>query len=128
VTIVPKQHTLALVDSTLSGAPVAVSDVHAGMSMQQDQAGANATPIATGEIGIDNFSFAPKMAAIAAGKRVTWVNHDDVPHQIVSANRAFPPSKVLDTGERHEHVFDRAGSYAYFCSLHPTMTGTIAVR
>ena len=128
VTIVPKQHTLALVDSTLSGAPVVVSDVHADAPMQQDQRGSSANAVATGEIGIDNFSFAPKMATSAAGKRVTWVNHDDVPHQVVSANRAFPPSKVLDTGERYEHVFERAGSYEYFCSLHPTMTGTIAVR
>jgi plastocyanin len=123
VTIVPKAHSLALVDATLSGAPVPMNDAHA----MQQQGPTHATAVVPGEIGIDNFSFAPKVATIAAGKRITWINHDDVPHQIVSADKRFPPSTVLDTGQRYEHTFDRPGSYAYFCSLHPTMTGSVMV-
>jgi plastocyanin len=46
----------------------------------------------------------------------------------VSADRKFTPSSVLDTGQSYQRTFDRAGSFPYFCSLHPTMTGTVVVR
>ena len=84
--------------------------------------------VVPGEIGIDNFSFTPREMSIAIGESVTWRNHDDVPHQIVSVDRKFTPSSVLDTGQTYRHTFDRAGTFAYFCSLHPTMTGTVVVR
>lgn len=80
-----------------------------------------------GEIGIDNFSFAPRAATVVAGHRLTWTNHDDVPHQIVSTDGRFPPSPVLDTGQRYVHAFAKPGEYAYFCSIHPTMTGKVVV-
>lgn len=76
----------------------------------------------------DDCRFTPKVAAVAVAGRVTWVNHDDVPHQIVSANRRFPPSPVLDTGQRYEHAFDRTGRFLYFCSIDPTLTGAVEVR
>lgn len=84
--------------------------------------------VAPSEVGIDDRSFTPKVATVAAAGRVTWVNHDDVPHRIVSANRRFPPSPVLETGERYEHAFDRTGRYLYFCSIDPTLTGAVEVR
>jgi len=116
------------VDSTLSGAPVAVSDVHADAAMQQDQGGSGAMAVATGEIGIDNFSFAPSPMTVPVGTRVTWVNRDDVPHQIVSTEKRFASSPVLDTNQRYSYAFTSPGTYAYFCSIHPRMTGTIVAR
>jgi plastocyanin len=128
VTIVPQEHSLALVDATLSGAaPVQASPAIAGAQRRDARAGSPERR-APGEVGIDNFSFTPKAATITAGARITWVNHDDVPHQIVSTDKRFPSSPVLDTGQRYQHVFDRAGHYAYFCSIHPTMTGAVEVK
>jgi 3',5'-cyclic-AMP phosphodiesterase len=75
---------------------------------------------------IDNFSFAPTRAAIAAGSTVTWTNRDDAPHNIVSTDRQFK-SPVLDGGEQFSYRFERAGTYKYFCSLHPRMTGEVEV-
>ena len=124
VTIVPRQHSLALVDSTLSGV-VGAQAAHVADGARRGDAPAGLAP---GQVGIDNFSFAPNVATVTAGGRVTWVNHDDVPHQIVSTDRRFPPSPVLDTGQRYEHAFDRPGQYPYFCSIHPTMTGRVEVR
>jgi len=129
VTIVPKEHSLALVDSTLSG----VVGAHAAHAMAETARGdgtteRSAAALAPGEVSIDNFTFAPKVLTVSAGSRVTWVNHDDVPHQIVSSDRSFPASSVLDTGQRFEHVFEKPGRQAYFCSLHPTMTGEVVVR
>ena len=78
------------------------------------------------EVVVDNFSFAPGTASISVGSTITWTNHDDVPHNIVATERQFK-SPVLDTGEQFSHRFDAPGSYMYFCSLHPKMTGRIMV-
>jgi 3',5'-cyclic-AMP phosphodiesterase len=126
VTIVPRQHSLALVDATLSGV-VGVQAERATRDASRSTQN-RATSGAPGEIGIDNFSFSPRELSIAAGGAVTWRNHDDVPHQIVSVGKQFTPSSVLDTGQQYRHTFDAPGRYAYFCSLHPTMTGTVVVR
>jgi plastocyanin len=57
---------------------------------------------------------------------VTWTNHDDVPHNIVSTEKKFT-SPVLDTDQQFSHRFEAPGTYPYYCSLHPKMTGQIVV-
>lgn len=79
------------------------------------------------EISIDNFTFEPAEITITPGTTVTWVNHDDIPHTIVEANRSFK-SKTLDTDDRFSMTFTSTGSIAYFCSLHPHMTGKVIVK
>jgi plastocyanin len=78
-------------------------------------------------VNIDNFSFAPKELTIAAGTQITWTNKDDVPHTIVSVDHQFK-SKTLDTDEKFSFIFQSAGTYEYFCSIHPKMTGKIIVK
>jgi Icc protein len=75
---------------------------------------------------IDNFSFAPGTTTVSIGATVTWTNKDDVPHNVVSTSKAFK-SPVLDTDERYSHTFDTPGTFAYYCSLHPKMTGKVLV-
>jgi len=75
---------------------------------------------------VDNFSFAPAVASVAHGATVTWINRDDVPHNIVSTDRKFK-SPVLDTDQQFSHTFEAAGTYEYFCSIHPRMTGRVVV-
>jgi plastocyanin len=77
-------------------------------------------------VTIDNFSFAPHETAILPGAAVTWTNKDDVPHNIVSTTRQFR-SPVIDTDGQFTHRFERAGTYEYYCSLHPNMTGRVVV-
>jgi plastocyanin len=79
------------------------------------------------EIKIDNFSFSPATITVAAGTIVRWVNHDDIPHNVVSEDKAFK-SKVMDTDEDFTYTFAKPGTYAYFCSIHPRMTGKIIVQ
>jgi plastocyanin len=78
-------------------------------------------------ISIDNFTFTPAQLTIPAGSKVIWTNRDDIPHTIVSDTKAFR-SKALDTDDHFEHLFETAGTYPYFCSIHPHMTGTIIVK
>jgi plastocyanin len=58
---------------------------------------------------------------------VQWTNGDDIPHTVVSNDKVFK-SKVLDTDEKFSYTFTKAGTYPYFCSIHPKMTGTVVVR
>lgn len=81
------------------------------------------------EVKIDNFSFGPASLTVSVGSTVTWTNRDDIPHTVVSADdpKVFK-SKVLDTDEKFSFTFTKAGTYAYFCSIHPKMTGKVIVQ
>ncbi len=78
------------------------------------------------EITIDNFTFAPAELSVPVGTTVTWINRDDIPHTVVAKNKGFR-SKALDTDDRYSFTFASAGTYDYFCGLHPHMTGKIVV-
>ena len=84
---------------------------------------------ATAEVKIDNFSFTPATLTVPVGTTVTWTNRDDIPHTVVSADdpKAFK-SKVMDTDEKFSYTFATAGTFTYFCSVHPKMTGTVVVK
>ena len=79
------------------------------------------------EVKIDNFSFTPATITIPAGTTVRWTNHDDIPHNVVSNDKSFK-SKVMDTDESFSYTFAKAGTYEYFCSIHPKMTGKVVVQ
>jgi plastocyanin len=83
----------------------------------------------TTEVTIDNFSFGPTALTVQVGTTVTWTNRDDIPHTVVSTDdlKTFK-SKVLDTDQKFSFTFSKVGSYPYFCSIHPKMTGTIIVQ
>ena len=80
------------------------------------------------EVVIDNLSFSPKTFAVPAGATVTWTNHDNVPHVVTSADAQFKKSPVVKTGQHFSNTFVTAGTYSYFCSIHPRMTGEITVK
>jgi plastocyanin len=80
-------------------------------------------------VDIDNFDFAPMTLTVTVGTQVTWTNHDDIPHTVVSADT--PPafkSPALDTDDSFSVTFSKPGTYSYFCSVHPKMVGTIVVK
>jgi plastocyanin len=83
----------------------------------------------TTQVSIDNFTFAPEKLVISAGTKVTWTNHDDVPHTATSSvkPRAFD-SGALDTDQQFSKVFNTPGVYPYFCAVHPHMTAQIIVK
>jgi amicyanin len=78
------------------------------------------------EVTIDNFTFAPAELSVPVGTTVTWINRDDIPHTVVAKDKGFR-SKALDTDDRYSFTFASAGTYDYFCGLHPHMTGKIVV-
>jgi amicyanin len=80
------------------------------------------------QIKIDNFSFAPATLTVPAGTTVTWVNQDDVPHNIVSSEGKALKSPVMDTDGKFSYTFTTAGTYPYYCGIHPKMTGKVVVQ
>ena len=78
-------------------------------------------------VKIDNFAFGPQTLTVPVGATVTWTNSDDIPHTAVSNDGVFK-SKVMDTDEKFAYTFAKAGTYPYFCSIHPKMTGKIVVQ
>jgi len=79
------------------------------------------------DVKIDNFSFGPAALTVPVGTTVTWTNRDDIPHTVVSTDGAFK-SKVLDTDDKFSFTFPKAGTYPYFCSIHPKMTAKVIVQ
>jgi plastocyanin len=97
------------------------------VALSDQSARATSPDNATKQVKIDNFSFTPATLTVSPGTTVTWTNSDDVPHTVVSDDKLFK-SKVLDTDERFSYTFTKPGTYPYFCSVHPKMTGQIVVR
>jgi amicyanin len=79
------------------------------------------------EVRIENFSFSPATLTVSAGTKVTWVNRDDVPHTVVSRDKKIK-SGALDTDQQFIFTFTEPGTYDYYCSLHPKMTGKVVVQ
>jgi len=103
-----------------TGARLAVA---AALSLYLGISGAHAEE---SKVTIDNFTFSPAELKVKVGDTVTWSNHDDIPHTVVSAGKFR--SKAMDTDGTFSFTFTTAGEYKYFCSLHPHMTGTIKVE
>ena len=108
-------------------APVVVAAILLLADTRSFRANAQETPAKTAEVKIDNFSFGPQTLTVAAGTTVTWTNRDDIPHTVVANDKMFK-SKVLDTDEKFSYRFDKAGTYPYFCSIHPKMTAKVVVQ
>jgi amicyanin len=78
-------------------------------------------------VTIDNFTFTAPELTVAVGTTVKWINHDDIPHNVVNKDKLFR-SKALDTDDSYSFTFASAGTYDYFCGLHPHMQGKIIVK
>jgi len=82
---------------------------------------------ANAAVKIDSFVFGPQTVTVPVGTTVTWTNSDDIPHTAVSTDGVFK-SKVMDTDEKFSYTFTNAGTYSYYCSIHPKMTGKVVVQ
>ena len=72
-------------------------------------------------------TFAPETALVGVGDTITWTNNDPVPHTVDSADGNSISSGYIMKDQSFQHTFTQAGTYEYYCTLHPRMTGTIKV-
>jgi plastocyanin len=80
------------------------------------------------QIVIKDFHFTPQTLTVKSGEKITWINRDEEPHTVVSVEKQFKKSAPLDTDQEFTTIAGPPGTYSYFCSVHPKMTGTIVVE
>src|SRR6266576_5063939 len=80
------------------------------------------------KIEIKDFAFNPQTITVKSGDKITWINRDEEPHTVVSVGKKFQRSSGLDTDQEFSIIAGAPGTYEYFCSVHPKMTGTIVVK
>jgi plastocyanin len=80
------------------------------------------------KIEIKDFAFNPQKITVKSGEKITWINRDEEPHTVVSVGKKFQKSSALDTDQEFTITAGTPGTYEYFCSVHPKMTGTIIVE
>ena len=80
------------------------------------------------KIEIKDFAFSPQKITVKSGDKIIWINRDEEPHTVVSVGKKFQKSSALDTDQEFSITAGAPGTYEYFCSVHPKMTGTIVVE
>ena len=92
---------------------------------------ADQTPFVTDEdaltIAIEDFLYSPEDLTINAGTTIIWTNFDNAVHDATERERSWS-TPLLSKLESDLITFDQAGTFEYFCSIHPWMEGAITVR
>lgn len=90
---------------------------------------AQAWAASTQTVDITKFVYGPAEITVKPGTQVTWINHDQIPHTVTSKDKGgVLASQALDTDDRYVYTFTKVGDYAYYCTIHPFMTGVVHVR
>ena len=97
-----------------------------GLAGEPNSAAADAGT-AKNRVEIKDFMFQPATLTVPAGTRVTFVNRDEEPHTVASRDGKFAKSRALDTDGEFSLTLTAPGEYAYFCTVHPHMTGKVTV-
>ena len=120
-TLTPKNKTIALL--------CAISCLNlSAFALAGEMKDTNSTSSKQNTIEIKDFAFNPQTITVKSGEKVTWINRDEEPHTVVSVEKQFKKSTALDTDQEFTITAAAPGTYTYFCSVHPKMTGTIVVE
>src|SRR3954465_12568826 len=112
--------------SGLAGSEATAASMASGSNKQLASSPA-ASPVAS-QVVIENFTFTSDVLTVPVGTEVTWENRDDIPHTVTSEDKTSFASGFMDTGDRFSYQFTAAGTYPYFCSVHPMMTAKVVVE
>ena len=80
----------------------------------------------TASVSIKNMAFNPLSLSITTGTTVTWVNNDNTAHTVTADDGSFN-SGTIAVGAKFTRAFSTTGTFAYHCTLHPEMVGTVVV-
>jgi plastocyanin len=120
-TLTPRSKTIALL--------CAVSLLNLSVfALGKEMKDVDSTNSKQNKIEIKDFAFNPQTITVKAGEKVTWINRDEEPHTVASVEKQFKKSTALDTDQEFTITAGAPGTYTYFCSVHPKMTGTIVVE
>jgi plastocyanin len=104
------------------------SGTSATRAQSASMSGAMSTPT-TKTVMIKNYAFSPATLTVNVGDTVTWTNMDTAPHTVtVSSGPVKFNSGNLSTGESFSYTFTAAGTYSYYCAVHPDMVAKVVVN
>jgi plastocyanin len=83
-------------------------------------------PARSEKVEIVEFAYQPEPVVVAVGGKVIWQNEDSAPHTATADDGSFDTG-TLDKGKLKSETFKEAGTFPYFCEIHPTMHGTVEV-
>lgn len=95
------------------------------------------TPISQGLVSdntvtISDYAFTPQTITVRSGEIVRWENRDATPHRIMftdaNGRDAGVESSALSSSQSYSRKFETAGTYPYYCKIHPDMKGTVIVE
>jgi len=81
----------------------------------------------TNEVFIQGMAFNPSTITVAAGTTVTWTNKDAIAHTVTSKTKLFDSGSIASNGT-FSYTFATAGTFSYYCSIHPSMIATVTVN
>jgi plastocyanin len=90
--------------------------------------GGGTPPAADKAVSISGMAFSPATLTVPMGTKVTWTNGDSVPHTVTSMGSGPLKSPSLGKGQTYSYTFTQAGTYMYYCSVHPDMHAAITVQ
>jgi plastocyanin len=87
-----------------------------------------ATGATTDKVNVKDFTFDPGSTTVKAGTTVTWTFNDDANHNVEPEGGTEPKaSPDLQGGKTYTYTFETAGTFAYRCGIHNSMTGSVVV-
>jgi len=115
-------------DETSSGteATTTVTEETSGGAAAEGEPGAGADLERSAKVEIVDFAYDPEPVRVATGGKVIWQNQDAAPHTATADDGSFDTG-TLEEGKLKSESFKQAGTYTYFCEIHPTMKGTVEV-
>ncbi|MFJ8910864.1 plastocyanin/azurin family copper-binding protein [Amycolatopsis sp. NPDC102389] len=83
---------------------------------------------ATQQVMMQNYAYGPAALTVRVGDTVTWMQHDQAPHDVVTTSAPVTfRSPQLSAGQSWSYTFTKPGTYSYYCSVHPDMRATVTV-
>lgn len=81
----------------------------------------------TNQVFIQGMAFNPSVLTVTAGTTVTWVNKDAIAHTVTSSTNLFDSGSIGSNGS-FTYTFATAGTFGYYCSIHPNMVASVKVN
>jgi len=100
------------------------------VSCSKNDSGSNPTtdpPVTANAVSISSMSFGPTSITSTAGATITWTNNDNVAHTVTADDASFD-SGSISPGGKYTRTFATAGTYAYHCTFHASMSGTVVIK
>jgi len=91
-----------------------------------DDSAPSGDAVRSAKVEIEDFAYDPDPVTIEEGGKVTWINRDSAPHTATAEDGSFDTG-TLEEGKIGSESFKEPGTYAYTCTIHPEMEGTVEV-